>query len=359
MPDTHEDIRRRLFDAAWETPAFAPATERTVARARRRATTTIGAGALAVVAAIVIAAASLPLGPTERTAGFDRDEDPPEFLVDVSTGETTRLSPIRGFDDAAGFDVSPTSSRMVFASDTEGAPALYLANLYGSGVERLTRGFLDMAEPSWSPDGKQIAFVGLRDDERVRNVFVADVEIGRVRRITMSPRDVHAPEWTLDGRSVVYTVSVPVPHPDAPEDTFMLTDLSAQLRIVDVRTRQNRKLFGGTRSFGYDGSPSPEGVVFIRGRGLGDRGIDLAVLASDETRPITLLEIEGANAGDAWWPMVSPDGSMVAYVRAVGGDEFVFLFDMATGESRELRRGFFATWVDDDTLLIQDDPETG
>jgi Tol biopolymer transport system component len=136
-------------------------------------------------------------------------------------------------------------------------------------------------------------------------------------------------------------------------------NLSAQLRIVDVRTRQNRKLFGGTRSFGYNGSPSPGGVVFIRGRGPGDRGIDLALLASDKTRPITLLEIEGANAGNAWWPMVSPDGSMVAYVRAVGGDEFVFLFDMATGESRELRRGFFATWVDGDTLLIQDDPETG
>ena len=31
MPeDTHEDVRRRLFEAAWDAPAFAPAPERTV-----------------------------------------------------------------------------------------------------------------------------------------------------------------------------------------------------------------------------------------------------------------------------------------------------------------------------------------
>ena len=48
MPDTHEDIRRRLFDAAWDAPAYAPAAERTVARARRRAGTTIIGSTLVV-----------------------------------------------------------------------------------------------------------------------------------------------------------------------------------------------------------------------------------------------------------------------------------------------------------------------
>ena len=51
MPeDTFQDIRERLFEAAWDAPTYPPAPERTVARARRRAARTIGGAARSSIA---------------------------------------------------------------------------------------------------------------------------------------------------------------------------------------------------------------------------------------------------------------------------------------------------------------------
>jgi hypothetical protein len=45
---------------------------------------------------------------------------------------------------------------------------------------------------------------------------------------------------------------------------------------------------------------------------------------------------------------------MIAYLREFRGHAHVILFDLRTGENRPLRTGFHATWMDADTLLIQD-----
>ncbi len=152
MPDTHEDLRRRLFDAAWETPAYAPAAERTVTRARRRAGTTIIGGSLVVILAVVIGASSFELAQEERTAirptGTTDDR---EFLVDVSSGQTTELTEIDAFEQAWWPDVSPDGERIAFTTDATGSPQVYVANLDGSGLRQLTRGLPDVAAPVWSP----------------------------------------------------------------------------------------------------------------------------------------------------------------------------------------------------------------
>jgi WD40 repeat protein len=358
MPDTHEDIRRRLFDAAWETPVYAPAPERTVVRARRHAATTIFGGALAVVIAVVVAAASFPVAPKERTAVPDEGLDDREYLVDIASGRVTEITETPALEGAWFLDVSPDGQRIAFTTDTTGSQQLYIANLDGSGLRQLTRGFADVAQPVWSPEGDRIAFIGLEADGVVRNIHVVDVGTGRWRRVTNESKDTWSPEWSPDGRSILFNVTVEGPE-FGEEGTFLLNTPSRQLRTIDLGSRDSRKVFGGKNVEAYDATWTPMGIAFIRGRGLSPtraRQVDLVMLAGGSGVPEQLVEIPVR--GDEWasTPEASPDGSTIAFVRVLDGTEQVLLLDVPTGSTRVLRPGFRISWVDTDTLLVQDWP---
>jgi WD40 repeat protein len=361
MPeDTHEDVRRRLFEAAWDVPAYAPAPERTVPRARRRAATTIGGGVLAAVLAIVVAASSFPLDSGETLGTQPTDVDDREFLVDISTGETTEISNVSAMKGAAGFDVSPDGRRIVFGKVSSGTWSLFVADLDGSASRPLTQGFLDVDDPAWSPNGREIAFGGLREGETVRSIFVVNVANGRVRKLLRTSRDVRTPEWSPNGRSILYGVTVPAPPSTVGEGFFVPNNWTFQLRMVDVETGRIEKVAGGRKTGAVDGTfPAMEGIVFLWEHdfvaGFPQR-VDLAVLRRTEERPESLFEIPLGDQELAWSPQVSPDGATIAYIREVQGRTHVFLFDLETEENRRLRAGFDATWVDHDTLLIQDRP---
>src|SRR5262245_21426882 len=159
MPeDTFEDVRQRLFEAAWDAPAYPPAPERTVARARRRAATTIAGVALAVVLAIVVAGSLLPVAPRVRRGGTTTQVADREFLVDIGTGRATEITGNPTFERAWWQNVSPDGRRMAFTSDKTGSLRLYVADLDGSNVQELKLGLgvRDVYEPVWSPDGDRI-----------------------------------------------------------------------------------------------------------------------------------------------------------------------------------------------------------
>jgi Tol biopolymer transport system component len=358
MPeDTHEDIRRRLFEAAWETPAFAPAPERTVARARHRAGTTIGGAVVAALITIVVAASTLPFEHRDRTA-FVREGDDREFLVDVSSGRATEITGIRALERAWWLDVSPEGTQVAFTTDTTGSPQVYVANLDGSGLRQLTRGLPDVAQPVWSPEGERIAYIGM-GTHGIRNLYVVDVATGRSRRVTDESNDTWSPEWSPDGRSILFNVTVKGREFENVEGAFLPNTPSYQLRVVELGSRNSRKVFGGRNTMGYDGTWTEAGIVFLRGRSLTTtrvERVDLVTLVEGSNRPERLVEIP--LRGDEWaaTPEASPDGATIAFVRVIEGIEQVLLFDVRTGRATVLRPGFRISWVDADTLLVQDRP---
>ena len=59
-----------------------------------------------------------------------------------------------------------------------------------------THGYRD---PAWSPDGREIAFASLHDNQR--DIYVTNIEGGQVRRLTDHLDEDHAPAWSPDGAS--------------------------------------------------------------------------------------------------------------------------------------------------------------
>lgn len=63
--------------------------------------------------------------------------------------------------------------------------------------------------PQWSPDGRQIAFVGenKRSSTKRTSIFVLDVTTGHVRQLTDHPGSDRTPRWSPDGKWVAFVVA--------------------------------------------------------------------------------------------------------------------------------------------------------
>ncbi|CAN5554929.1 S9 family peptidase [soil metagenome] len=88
---------------------------------------------------------------------------------------------------------------------------LYLFDVESREVETLTSGPFDETAPSWSPDGRQVAFIrrhGEGDVDKVPNqdVFVVEARAGaEPRRLThTTAHERGRPEWSPDGRTIAY-----------------------------------------------------------------------------------------------------------------------------------------------------------
>jgi Tol biopolymer transport system component len=125
-------------------------------------------------------------------------------------------------DGAANYHVtmSPDGEQIAYDSDRDGVRGVYVANADGSHPRRISGGGF-AAVPSWSPDGKRVAFVRAEPGTtRVWNVWFADVRSGALRRVTSHTLgQPWGASWFPDGQRIAYSI----------EDRLMVADLVSGL----------------------------------------------------------------------------------------------------------------------------------
>jgi hypothetical protein len=101
---------------------------------------------------------------------------------------------------------SPDGSQIAFDSDRDGERGVYVSSVDGRQVRRVSGdGFA--AIPSWSPDGKTLAFVRAEPSEPdVWNLWTVELATGDAQRLT-SYREgqLWGGSWFPDGRRLAYT----------------------------------------------------------------------------------------------------------------------------------------------------------
>ncbi|MDQ7001171.1 MAG: hypothetical protein Q9N02_00595 [Ghiorsea sp.] len=128
-------------------------------------------------------------------------EQPQLFVMHPKTSELTMLG--NGFDAS----LSPDGKSMVFVRETRGNFDLWLQNIDGTGLKRLTKNTYADVEPSFSPDGLNIVFVSNRDsrgDVLQTFIHVLNLNTGKITTVTsgMGITD-GGPSW-LDNDTIIF-----------------------------------------------------------------------------------------------------------------------------------------------------------
>ena len=119
--------------------------------------------------------------------------------MDVATERAKSKWSFKG--TPTGIAVSPDGTKAAAILSFQGNPELYL--LQGNAWTRLTKTPYEVeGQPTWSPDGKKIAFV--RGDKS-QQIWVIDVATKQERRLTSKSRQNIDPDWGKDGRIVYIT----------------------------------------------------------------------------------------------------------------------------------------------------------
>ena len=120
-------------------------------------------------------------------------------------GRATRITGL--FDDARQPTWSPDGKRIAFFAYRDGNYDLYTVAPDGSDLRHVTEGRFDDRDPAWSPDGKSLAFASDRAGAGppAYHIWTVDVAGGAVRQRTSGTGEDRMPSWSLDGAEIAFS----------------------------------------------------------------------------------------------------------------------------------------------------------
>lgn len=191
---------------------------------------------------------------------------------------------------------------------------LEVADVDGYQPKTLVESREPIMSPSWSPDGRTIAFVSFEKNRA--EIYLLDVNSGSRKLLTRFPGINGAPEWSPDGRKLAVVLS---------------KDGSPNIYTLDVASRRLEQV---TRGFAIDTEPtwSPDGkdLFFTSNRG-GKPQIYKVNLASKQTARVTFHGSYNAR------PKLTPDGRHLVMIhRSQPGVFHIASQNLRTGEVRIL-----------------------
>jgi Tol biopolymer transport system component len=178
--------------------------------------------------------------------------------------------------------------------------SIYTVNPGGSTLRRVTTGRLDTT-PEWSPDGQSIAFA--RDMNGMKplglSIWIADADGARARRLT--PRDRKSeslyPRFTPDGQTIVFENCL---GQDCDGGIFATRTDGTGLRHITPNSGE---------SYSWP-VPSPDGrrIAFMRWH-VGGVMMRIYLIRSDGSgqKPVTPIALEG------WAPDWAPNGQSILF----------------------------------------------
>src|SRR5262245_45292080 len=93
------------------------------------------------------------------------------YVMNVNGSNVRRLTVSAGLDIEPVF--SPDGTRIAWTSARAGNLNIFTMNVDGSNVHQLTTSSLEDIEPAWSPDGTQIAWTRVQGEDQ-KDVFIMD-----------------------------------------------------------------------------------------------------------------------------------------------------------------------------------------
>ena len=261
-----------------------------------------------------------------------RDGNREVYIMNPDGSEQVRLTDHPGNDLNAVW--SPTGEQILFTSDRDGNRDLYLMDPDGSNIRRVFKKELKRPNtrrdgPTWSPDGKQIAYMYTNWDK--------DIDIIRITNLGEQEESFLAnglsPAWSPDGAEIAYS-----PLEDG------------RITRIDVRTGAQKRILprkelggqlmpswsasGDKLTFAWNNNPLPPDLK--REDGLPEGWADkrtIYIVNRDGTGLRQLVEEGGPMAQ---YPELSPNGEEVLYTQEIKERDQIFKVDVRSGVRTQL-----------------------
>ena len=265
---------------------------------------------------------------------------------------------------------SPDGKTAVFVSNITGRNNLWLVPADGGWPTQLTVSDRRQSQPTWSPNGKWIAYQSDYDGDEQWDIFLVSPKTGQVVNVTKT-REISEenPVWSPDGRYLAYivkpktssvyeidvfdTVLRDVKHITAntPADNLNTSPIwskdakfiaytreeakgtNSNIFVADVATGNatlvaphvGEKLYAAN-----DFSPDGKALLITSNAANEHQNAALLDIATKKIKWLTeeKWEIHGGN--------FSPDGKLVTFRANVDGHTDLYLYDLASGKTTEL-----------------------
>ena len=247
------------------------------------------------------------------------------YVMGADGGNQRRLTNNPASDHSPSW--SPDGKRIAFVSERAGHVAIhgwptsdiYVMDADGGNPQNLTNDPSDDRYPSWSPDGKRIVFSSDRDNDRGHNIeiYVMDADGGNPQNLTNNLTEDKSPSWSPDGQRIVFSAR----REGHVENKFGIT---YEIYVMDSdggnlqRLTENRK---------NDESPSwsPDGqrIVFESDRKGEFENYDIYVMDSDGGNLQKLTNTRGWDTGASW----SPDGNRITFMSERSGNTEIYVMN--------------------------------
>lgn len=273
-----------------------------------------------------------------------KEEEKKEWSVNEPQGEfiTAKINVDQG--TWMNVDISPDGKTIVF--DLLGD--IYSMPISGGEAKVLTSDIAWQMQPTFSPDGKHIAFTS--DQGGGDNIWVMDVDGANQTAITNETfRLINSPAWSPDGDYIVARKHFTGSRSLGAGEVWMYHKTGGDGMMLTKRPNQQKDL--GEPAFSTDGryvyfsQDATPGKTFHYSKDS-EKGIYKIKRLDRETGEI---EVILSGRGGAIRPTPSPDGKKLAYISRVDFQSTLFIYDLETGSKTpvydKLDRDMQETWA--------------
>ena len=138
---------------------------------------------------------------TQMAFTSNRDGNPELYVMDADGTNVLRLTTHPGIDTTPTW--SPQGHQVAFTSDRTGSPQIYVIGVDGTGLRRITfESYCD--RPTWSPAPyNEIAYSSRTG--RGHDIKVVDLATNEVRQLTFGQGTNESPSYSPNGRHLAFT----------------------------------------------------------------------------------------------------------------------------------------------------------